>query len=287
MKIPKYWAKSAQTVTNPDDRAFALAIWQWSDSSFQEAKQQADTRLADIARKVLAGEELNRYSYGERPLREEINKVVQGDAGQELGVITRNRYGALVLNAARALFIDIDFPTTNAGATLANSIKQLFGAKKTPTVTPEQTVVENIRVWCDQRRDLGMVVYRTAGGARCLVTTDVFEPGQPAANEILNGLKSDPLYIKLCQSQGCFRARLTPKPWRCDMDTPPTEFPWQDNAAETKYRQWEQQYDRTISNYTTCRKLQQFGPQTVHPDVARIMQIHDELACTDPNLSLA
>jgi len=30
-------------------------------------------------------------------------------------------------------------------------------------------------------------------------------------------LRSDPEYVKLCRIQECYRARLTPKPWRwCD-----------------------------------------------------------------------
>ena len=72
MKIPKYWAKSTQSVTAPDGRRYALASWQWSDTSPDHAQQQAAAKVGELARKVLAQERLNRYSYGERPLREEI-----------------------------------------------------------------------------------------------------------------------------------------------------------------------------------------------------------------------
>lgn len=285
MKIPKYWAHSGKTVLDPEDNPFALQRWQWSDISVQDAQQQADAWLVQVSQKVLAGEELNRYSYGDRPLREETVQAVNGDSGQELGVITRNVYGALVLNTARAMFIDIDFDDNNAGASLAGTILHLFGSKK-PTVTPEQAALENIRAFAENNK-LGMVVYRTAGGLRGLVTSDVFEPGDASAKQILTALHSDPLYIRLCQAQDCFRARLTPKPWRIGMDTPPTRFPWLDVGDELRFRQWAQQYDSTSTQYTTCRRVQQFGPQTVHPEVARIIELHDRMACTGDNLTLA
>ena len=72
-----------------------------------------------MALKVAAGEELNRYGYGERPLREEITQPVSSSAGSEIAVVTRNLYGALVLNTLNAMFIDIDFPEKSAGASAA------------------------------------------------------------------------------------------------------------------------------------------------------------------------
>ena len=76
MKIPKYWASRVQVVTQDDGPDLRLASWQWSDASIEEAQQRADLRLASLALKVAAGEELNRYGYGERPLREEITQPV-------------------------------------------------------------------------------------------------------------------------------------------------------------------------------------------------------------------
>lgn len=284
MQIPKYWAKSEKRVAAPDGHRYALARWQWSNESARDAQEHADARIEELANKVMSGAALDRYAYGDRPLREEISQVVTGDDGKELGVVTRNLYGALVLNTARAMFIDIDFPQENAGATLANSFRQLFGTK---TASAEQLLLEHIRAWSQRNRDLGLVVYRTAAGLRCLVTNEIFEPGDAAANEILGALESDRLYIRLCKAQGCFRARLTPKPWRCEMDTPPTRFPFQDVTEEALFRKWEQQYERVSGDFTTCRRVEQLGPQTVHPEVARIMELHDRTACANPGLKLA
>ena len=59
-------------------------------------------RLAEI---FASGQQLDRYSYGDRPVREEIVQTLSRDA-----VVTRNAYGALVLNAARAMGIEVLAP---------------------------------------------------------------------------------------------------------------------------------------------------------------------------------
>src|SRR2546428_6636593 len=98
MKIPKYWGKSTQVARAPDGRAYRLVCWQWSDDSAAQAQQKAADRARELAQKVLAGGQLNRYGYAERPLREEITQSVKTQTGNEIGVVTRNLYGARILN---------------------------------------------------------------------------------------------------------------------------------------------------------------------------------------------
>ncbi len=62
--------------------------------------------MKDLADRVQRGETLNRYSHGERPLREERIQTVAGGGSRGSGVITRNAYGAVVLNATQAMFVD-------------------------------------------------------------------------------------------------------------------------------------------------------------------------------------
>lgn len=284
MKIFKYWAKSSQKVTAPSGERYALARWHGSDASTQDAQMQADMSLAETIRKVKTGAELGRYSYGERALREEISQVIRDDNGKEIAIVTRNLYGALVLNAARVMFIDIDFPEEDAATTIGNQFRKMFGNR---AASPEQMVLEHIGAWWEQHRELGLIVYRTAAGMRCLVTNEIFEPTDANAREILQALYSDPLYIRLCQAQGCFRARLTPKPWRCGVKNPPVRFPFENAAVEARFRKWEEIYARAITQYTTCRRLQEFGTAAYHPDVARILQVHDAYVSAERNLRLA
>ena len=54
-------------------------------------------------------------------------------AARLTAAVTRNGYGALVLNTAQAMFVDIDFPEPGGGAGLSRLVGRLFG-KKQPSI---------------------------------------------------------------------------------------------------------------------------------------------------------
>ena len=281
MKIPKYWAQGVQTALDPDGKQFRFSCWQWSDVSVAEARQRADSRALGLVQRLANGEQLDHYGYADRPLREEVRQSVTNRQGKEVAVVTRNAYGALVLNAAQAMFIDIDFSDKPAGG----GLKRLFGGP--PALDPVTQQVQRVEAWAAQHPDLGLNIYRTFGGLRCLVINWPFDPSRPEALGILQDLKSDPLYIRLCQAQECFRARLTPKPWRCGISGRPPRYPFQSSELEAQARDWEQQYDAVASAFTVCRLLKQVGPADVHPDVEPVLRLHDQMSCSLGNLPLA
>jgi hypothetical protein len=283
MKIPKFWARSIQSVQQPDGRPYRVVIWQWSDVSREDAQRKADERVHEIADKIRAGQQLNRYGYGERPLREEITQGVSNSAGNEVAIVTRNLYGALVLNAANAMFIDVDFADKGASGSGGGGFS--WGLSK--RASPEDQHVERITAWANRNPDVSLRVYRTAAGLRCLITNHTFEPTRSDALDILRAFESDPLYVRLCQAQECFRARLTPKPWRCNMDTPPSRYPWNNSDVEIQYRLWERRYEQTSRSYAVCKLIKQLGPQDVHPDVAPILALHDQLTGVADQRTLA
>jgi hypothetical protein len=284
MKIPRYWARGVQSVLDPEGQTHTFSVWQPSEVSVAEAQHRADARALQLAQKLAAHEKLNRYAYGDRALREEIRQVITSHSGKELAIVTRNGYGALVLNAAQAMFIDIDFPEKGLGDGAAASVRRLFGGA---SPNPEEAYTQQIAAWAAHRPDLGLRVYRTFGGLRCLVTNVPFDPAQADAQAILRDLKSDPLYVRLCRAQECFRARLTPKPWRCGITQQPPRYPWPDLSVETRFRQWEQRYEATSKQYTVCRLIKEIGPREVHPEIAPVLDLHDQLSCSMYNLKLA
>ncbi len=182
------------------------------------------------------------------------------------------------------MFIDIDFPEKGLGGMAAGLLRGLFGAAPPK---PEEAPLRLISAWAAQRPDVGLRIYRTLGGLRCLITNVPFHPAGSDAQAILSDLKSDPLYIRLCRAQECFRARLTPKPWRCGIKQPPPRYPWPDSPTEMRFRQWEQQYEAAARSYMTCRLIQEIGPRDVHPEIAPVLDLHDQLACSMYNLNLA
>ncbi len=284
MNIPKYWAKSVQVVQQPGGRTLKLACWQWSDTSRDQAQQKADDRARELAQKVLAGAELNRYSYGERPIREEITRSLTDRAGHETAVVTRNLYGALVLNTAQAMFIDIDFAEKNATVSLAGQLGRMLGGGSS---SQEDPYIQRVSTWASRHPDISLRIYRTFAGLRCLITNQLFEPGQSESVDILQALGSDPLYIRLCQAQACFRARLTPKPWRCGIGAPPARYPWENYAVETRYRAWEQRYGQMSTPYSVCKFVKQIGRNEVLSDIEPILKLHDQMTGSEIERKLA
>lgn len=57
-------------------------------------------------------------------------------------------------------------------------------------------------------------VYRTSAGFRLIVQGKGFTPGSPETRKLMRRFGADYLYATLCDAQKCFRARLTPKPYR-------------------------------------------------------------------------
>lgn len=274
MKIPKYWAKCTLVVESPNGETFKLTSWQWSDTGPEEAQERAAVRLNELVGKVMSETPLNSYGYGDRALREEIVQGYTNAAGQEHAVVTVNRYGALVLNTANVMFIDIDLDQSGPPFSLNALFKKLLGIREN---TVQQDPLQGIAGWSNRNPGVGMRVYRTAAGLRVLMTNALFAPSQNETRDLLREFKCDPLYIQLCRVQDCFRARLTPKPWRCGMKMPPAHYPFDDTEQLMQFRDWAQRYELASLPYSVCQLVQTFGPTRVHPDIQPILDVHDRL----------
>lgn len=246
MHFPRFWAKG---------RSGAAWCWRWSDASQADAQQQADRRAAELEQIIASGTVPNRYTYGDRPLREEILEQQPGVA------VTRNVYGAVVLNAARVMFVDIDFDGHGRH---------------------EAHALDRLRRWAGQH-GLGVRAYRTAAGLRGLVTSATFDP--KASSALLHDAGSDPLYVKLCEVQESFRARLTPKPWRVELRPPPVRWPFEDEGVEHQFRAWTARYDAACAGRVACHFVEAIGPASVDAEVAPVLALHDARACGDGELA--
>src|SRR5262249_24553763 len=118
---------------------------------------------------------------------------------------------------------------------------------------------QKIQRWATSNSGHSLRLYETAGGYRLLFTDGRFDPRSPKVESIFQSLSCDPMYRHLCQQQECFRARLSPKPWRCGCDHPPHQFPWRDSAAEDATRRWERDYAEKSMSYSVCRLLEAIG----------------------------
>src|SRR5262245_36925056 len=116
MRFLRHWAKASARATSADGRRLEFACWRGSDLSVEDARTRARMAAEEVAaRAAQTGEPPRAYLYGDRPLREEVVRPLDGN-GSGGAVVTRNAYGCLVLNTAGALFVDVDLSGTARGA---------------------------------------------------------------------------------------------------------------------------------------------------------------------------
>lgn len=85
----------------------------------------------------------------------------------------------------------------------------------------------------------------------------------------------DPLYTTLCNKQGCFRARLTPKPYRMKMSPYKVNFPRHPGeGVDTEFQRWLSEYEGISRNFSVCKFIEQIG---VRHYIDKVIQIHDEI----------
>jgi hypothetical protein len=266
--IPRHWSKVTGSADDPNGKRYALRIWGWSADGVAEAATLARRRLADACARVASGALRDEaYFYGKAPLREEIVRNVSGDA-----IVTRNRYGALVLNTARAPFIDVDTPASRSGS--SGGFLGLFGGKQ---VDAASAALDRVRAACGRFPRTSFRIYRTAAGFRLLATDLLLDPASAQAQELLADFSADPFFVKLCKLQASFRARLTPKPWRCGCGLPPGSFP-REGSTQIAFAKWLQEYERAIRSRATCQLVETQGPGRTLPEVSEIVSEHDR-AC--------
>ncbi len=276
MNIPRFWAKAERRISIAG-QTYHFVAWKGSDLSKEDARQLANVALEQrIARKE-RGEKLGSYPKDGVPLREEIIQEVM--LGNEcIALITRNAAGCLVLNTAQVMFVDIDF--VNAPylrGSLRGCLAALFTAwfRAQDTRNEEERALDYIRTWHANHSTWGIRVYLTKRGFRLLVTHDVFDPSSQEVQQIMHELGADKRYQLLCLSQSCFRARLTPKPWRIRLQRPSVRYPWETLEQELLQREWEASYHQAIDRYDVCKFLETLGNAKTHPEVEQIKQVHD------------
>ena len=327
MIIPQYWAEGRIRQRTKQGQ-FTARRFGWSDESQAAAQAMADQRAQETMARLLAGENLLRrepkvsYNGAEGvPIREEVIRR-EGEA-----VITRNSYGALCLNHPSVLFADIDFDdelgffsaapiiaiiaytiwyfahphigTTYAlMAALPLSICAFIVL--TPVLEPlfkflrggnsEKRAGKRIAAFVQAHPDWHLRQYRTPAGFRLLALHRTFSPTEPDVLACFQALGVDKRYALMCQKQQCFRARVSPKPWRVGISQhmKPRPGTWPVNPARLPDRnRWIEAYEQAARGYASCRFVAAMGSASVDPAALSIQQLHDDLCHAESTLPLA
>lgn len=316
MHIPDYWAE-ARAVHPQRGRHVTVRRFGWSDISQEEAQQHAQARADEALQNILSGASLPRfdrrvpYNGAEGvPIREE---VLQRYAS---AVVTRNSYGAHCLNCPDLLIIDIDLQqqvscglalgltaclwvvasvvsiaieSVEAGVLLAFAAPVIVGLTAGPLVRAFQALqggaealaARRTRRFLEQRPDWNLRLYKTPVGLRLIATHRKFDPSESEVAECFKSLRADPVYARMCLRQQCFRARLTAKPWRIGIGAPmkPRRQLWPVSEEKMSERtSWIARYESIARGYAACAFVEEIGSGIVHPEVRRVVELHDELS---------
>jgi hypothetical protein len=285
MKLARFWTRERGEATGADGNRISAVARGWSNESIQAAQAVAREIARRVAARLASGDtQSHRYPYGDRPLPEPVLREFTDRNGVNAAV-TRNAYGALVLNTRDLMFVDIDrAEEPGAGSGLVSGLRSLFGkptaAKAAdPTVTYVQEVA--------QTHGLAARVYKTAAGYRVLIPNQRFEAGSAGSEQLMTQFGADPLYIRLCGMQQSFRARLSPKPWRCGMSAPPVQFPFLTAEEESAFKAWEAKYNSSAAAFATCRYITSTEGAAGDSTAEELIRYHDQETKAVSGLPLA
>ncbi len=209
----------------------------------------------------------------EVPVCEELLESVD-----DHNIITRNRYGAAVLNSENHTILDID----PLPGTFGQWFMSLFG-KKRPEPKAEILAMLDELLHRSEFDGIGVRVYETAKGIRLILSVTLFPAYSYAAQKVMYSFQVDKLYATLCAKQNCYRARLTPKPARMGLKTAlKFKFPY-DPAREEERLAWLKEYEAASENYATCHLIRQYGEEFTTP----VIELHDKLCKSGSELPLA
>jgi hypothetical protein len=288
----------------------------WSDASQADAEAHAEERAREAFDRIASGEEPDllrlepRRAYNGAdgvPIREEI-VARHGET-----ILTRNAYGSLCLNTPDVFFADIDLDPISHGlaacfTTLLGVVAALglalsgrslmqalvvlaaslaFGTLAAWVVTrvydvatggPEARARRRIGAFLDAHPDWHVRLYRTPAGFRLLAMHRTFDPADPETLDAFRALGTDPIYVRMCVHQRCFRARVSPKPWRVGFDA---HIPrgWPPSAETLAARdRWIAEYGHAAAGHAACWFLEAFGSPTIHPSARAVQTLHDDLS---------
>lgn len=325
MIVPEYWAE-AKIQQKIDGRSVTIKRFGWSNESQEDAQKLADERAREAMSAKIAGEDVRRidhkvaYNGAEGlPIREEVICRL----GEQ--VITRNSYGALCLNSPDVLFADLDFddfqinlsskPFLLVGVILVIALAVYLDTLAPTKLFPgavlsfillyslklrletmvlkrrggiEQVLLDSILEFSDNEPGRVMRVYRTPYGMRVLFMEKTYDPQSGETAEIFTALNADTMYSTMCRRQNCFRARISPKPWRMKMDRLAKTGVWPLSKERQKERtKWVEQYEQKAKQFASCRFLTEIGTGTRDKKCEIVRRIHDEYCRADSVLDLA
>lgn len=286
MQFYRFWARANEECETSRGK-MDLTAYGYSNHSLDDALNVARERVrANASRREWRQRSDQDYYSVNSPVREEIVQELVSSDGDP-AIISRNSYGCLVLNTPNVLFADIDQPKNqmleNPLESIVGFFKGLFGGPQDNDSSNkandfEQIVVGRIERMIEQSPGSVIRLYRTYNGFRAVVVNKTIPTDLADSIKWLKDFGSDELYVSLCRSQDCYRARLSPKPWRCKMHQPTVRYPFADRDDENRFSKWLEEYENQARQFATCALIGNFGNGSIDQTCQQIIDVHDNFA---------
>ncbi len=275
MIIPEYWAKGEAKVHKTVGKDFFVHAWGWSNTSLQEAQKKAKEAAQVLAARLVSGDDAHfDEQYDSRPLREKVVERFRPAGSVQESAITRNLQGCLVLNTDSFVIVDVDFRHHKTPGLFERVLAKIKGWEIPKT--NRDAALMFVREYAKENPNHKYRIYETRAGFRVMVTTARLSPDSDEAEELMNELGGDPLYIKLCRVHNSYRARLTPKPHRVGLKACGLKYPFEKVEDETLFLDWSQKYEAASKSFAVCRFVEELGTGQTVPSVQELLKIHDQ-----------
>lgn len=292
VKIFPYWCQDTRKLAGK-----AVTTRAGSDESLDDARQKLERRFFYLRQLSCQGNSLSSKARAEitaffadglvgtdsyqQPICEELVKVLDSQ-----NVITRNRYGALVLNSEDHVFLDVDFATKQQGPAFLNWLFNAlaYNGKRDAATTRQKTIDRVLMATkASAFSHLRYRLYETRQGLRLVVAGATIPAQSEYMQKLCEVFGVDERYALLCRKQNCFRARLTPKPSRLRLAYPDgVRYPYS-SADKAIMAAWVATYNVRCASYSVCRLLTEVNGPVTSP----ILDVHDQLCKLDKDFPLA
>lgn len=285
MRYYRFAVRVEREVRDATGKAWRLSVVGQSNESLEAARADAERRLdlipvPPVPRKSDSEEGYSTYQW--RPTPEELLRELCDDHDSNvLGVLTRNRQGCIVLNVPDVPFFDVDMPVVRPWLfdDLWDWLSPWFKRGTPPPAVDMPLGLDALLRALGEFPELAFRIYQTAAGYRVVLLNQLLPPDHFLIQSLFDTIGCDPLYRKLCATQECYRARLTPKPWRIELSAVEQSFPRQTPEAQRAFEAWLQSYERQSKDFAVCRWLQDTGARVDFGDLPaatrHILSIHD------------
>ncbi len=261
MKTNRFWIKTTRRITIGRE-VKEVPILAGSNISKSDAENVADEIVQRIQKRVDNNQRAQEY---ESTIKEWISETLD-----DHNVVTVNRYGAQVLNTTQYTILDLD--------DVPFQFLDIFG--RTRGRDKKSLILERFKKKIAKHDTLGtdLRIYETTKGLR-IICKRYIPPKTVRFLNLMCRFTVDSIYAMLCIKQDCYRARLTPKPYRIHQETIHIQSPL--DCETDKYRTWNNLYERNSKSFRVAKLLETLGNDFSWD---RVVAYHDRICnCASEN----